>query len=352
MANCRRAGVKIMMITGDHPVTAQVLARELGIFRPGDRLLTGVELDRLSEAELGEIIGNVSVCARTSPQQKLRIVTALKRQGFIVAMTGDGVNDAPAIKAADIGLAMGKNGTEVSKEASALILTDDNFATIVSAMEEGRNIYANIRKSVRYLLATNVGEVVVMFLAILLGLPLPLLPAQLLWMNLIGDGLPALALAADPATDKLLHQPPRPKEESLFAHSLGKKISTRGLLIGIGALGVYAWGLTTGNLALARTMVLATLVVSQLIHVFDCRKEETEGRTGTNKFLFLAVGSSALLLAGGIYCRWLRGLFTFHPLNLRNWLLVFGVNSMIAVLDKGMSLLYAIKEPKTGFVRA
>jgi Ca2+-transporting ATPase len=319
IARCRSAGVRVVMITGDHAATARSVAAALGLLDGGGRVLLGDEVERMSDAELEAATQDLAVCARVSPTAKLRLVRAFRRRGEIVAMTGDGVNDAPAVREADIGVAMGITGTDVTKEASALILADDNFATIAAAIEEGRGIYDNIRKFVRYLLACNVGEVLVMFLAAVVGLPMPLLPIQILWVNLVTDGLPAMALGVDPVDPEVMARPPRPPNESVFARRLGVKIASRGFLIGLSTLGVFALALGLGlGLDKARTMAFATLVLAQLFHVFDCRSETRavfDIPLGTNPYLLGAVLSSLLLLGAAIYAPGLRPLFETVPLG-------------------------------------
>jgi Ca2+-transporting ATPase len=322
---CHRAGIRTVMITGDHPETAQVIARRMGILhRPDDRVMTGRELDALDDAQLDRVLPAVRVFARVSPPHKLRVVRALKRRGEIVAMTGDGVNDAPAVREADIGVAMGRTGTDVTKEASSLILTDDNFATIVRAVQEGRAIYDNIRKFIRYLLSCNVGEVLVMFLAAFIGLPLPLLPIQILFVNLVTDGLPALALGVDPPDPDVMRRPPRPPGESIFARGLGARIAWRGTLIGVLTLLTFMWGLGPAGMSLreARSLALATLIMSQLFHVFDARTEDRnflEVGLFSNPWAVLAVGSSITMLLGILYWPPLARLFYTDPLTVQDW---------------------------------
>ncbi len=322
-----RAGVKTVMITGDHPNTARAIAAELGMLGPGDEVVTGRELDLLSDEELADRVQRIRVYARVSPPHKLRVVKAWKKRGDVVAMTGDGVNDAPAVKEADIGIAMGITGTDVTKEASAMILTDDNFATIVKAIKEGRAIYDNIRKFIRYLLACNVGEVLVMFLAAFFGLPLPLLPIQILFVNLVTDGLPAMALGVDPAAPGVMARPPRPPREGIFARGLGAKIGFRGVLIGVSTLLVFL--MATGPLGMglreARTMALSTLIMSQLFHVFDARTEERsflEVGLFSNWWIIAAVSSSILMLLAIIYVPELGRLFKTDPLGWADWAIV------------------------------
>nr|WP_282201453.1 calcium-transporting P-type ATPase, PMR1-type [Collibacillus ludicampi] len=324
---CKRAGIKTIMITGDHQATAEAIARQLGILPAKGIVLNGNDLQQMTDQQLIDKVDHTYVFARVSPEHKLRIVKALQARGHVVAMTGDGVNDAPAIKAADIGISMGQSGTDVAKEASALILSDDNFATIVAAIEEGRGIYDNIRKFVRYLLASNVGEIVTMFIAMLMGLPLPLLPIQILWVNLVTDGLPAIALGVDQAEADIMKRPPRNVKESIFARGLGFKILSRGILIGLATLAVFWYGLQTdpSNLEKAQTMAFATLVMAQLIHVFDCRSVE-KGIFSRNLFenmwLVASVLSSTLLLLTVMYVTSLQPIFRTVPLGVVDWLLV------------------------------
>lgn len=326
VARCHQAGLKTIMITGDHRVTAAAVAAELGILSAGGLVKTGEELDRMSDEVLTAQADDIYVYARVSPRHKLRIVKALKRKGHIVAMTGDGVNDAPAVKEADIGVAMGRTGTDVTKEASAMVLGDDNFATIVAAVEEGRAIYDNIRKFIRYLLSSNVGEIMVMFVAAVLGMPLPLLPIQILWVNLVTDGLPALALGIDPGDPEVMRRAPRPPGENIFARGLGRRIMIRGFLIGGSTLAVFWLALSSGQgLVRARTMAFATLVMAQLIFVFGARSEtRTEYDMGffSNRYLVGAVALSTLMLALVLYHPALQDVFQTWPLDLTEWLVV------------------------------
>jgi P-type Ca2+ transporter type 2C len=259
---CQAAGIRPVMITGDHPLTAQAIARELGIF-PNEQILTGPEISQLSSAALDDRVENISVYARVSPQNKLDIVKALQQRGHIVAMTGDGVNDAPALKQADIGIAMGITGTDVAKEAADMVLLDDNFATIVAAVKEGRVIYDNIRKFIKYTLTGNAGELWVILLAPLLGMPLPLIPLQILWINLLADGLLALALSVEPAERKIMRRPPRPPDESIFGRGVGRGIIWIGLLLGLLLLAIAYWYWSTGQ-SNWQTMVFTTLALSRV----------------------------------------------------------------------------------------
>lgn len=306
---CRKANIRPVMITGDNKVTACAIAKELKIYTPGDEVLTGKEIDRLQDDEFEEKIPNVSVFARVSPAHKLRIVRSYKKLGNVVAMTGDGVNDAPAVKEANIGVSMGMGGTDVTKEASSVILLDDNFATLVAAVEEGRVIYRNIRKFIRYLLSCNIGEVVTMFFAMLMGFPVPLLPIQILLINLVTDGLPAIALGLDPADSDVMSKKPRRVNDSIFSDGLLTVIIFRGFLIGLTTIAVFASFLkSTGSLEIARTGALVTLVLTQLIHVFECKSEEKSLfriHIFNNWKLIAAVGISAFVLY----------LTIFHPVG-------------------------------------
>jgi Ca2+-transporting ATPase len=302
---CRGASIKTVMITGDHKNTAEAVAREAGIYKQGDLIFTGAELRNMSDKELDEKIMKTSVFARVSPEDKLRIVRAFKRRRKTVAMTGDGVNDAPAVKESDIGVAMGISGTDVTKQAADLVLLDDNFATLVSAVSEGRGIYSNIRKFVRYLLSCNIGEVLTMFLGIIMGMPMVLLPTQILLVNLVTDGLPAVALGIEPIDPDDMKRPPRKASESFFAGGLMGKIIFRGILIGLLTLGAFSVLLRlSGDVDVSRTGALLTLVLSQLMHVFECKSEKRNIFTvnyKNNPKLILAVLSSLAVIAAAIY---------------------------------------------------
>ncbi len=317
---CRAAGIKPVMITGDHRLTAVAIAKDLKIYRDGDSVYTGQELDAMDDAALARAVRKASVFARVSPRHKLRIVRAFQKNGHIVAMTGDGVNDAPAVKEADIGVSMGMTGTDVTKEAAGVILLDDNFATLIAAVEEGRVIYRNIRKFIRYLLSCNVGEVLTMFVGMLLSFPVVLLPIQILWVNLATDGLPAIALGLDPPDDDVMQHPPRRADEGVFSGGLLFKIVFRGILIAACTLCTF-WviRISGGSLEAARTGAFMTLVLTQLIHVFECKSEEHslfKIHIFNNKALILAVLSSLVLLLSAIYIPFLSDIFSTTPLNL------------------------------------
>jgi P-type Ca2+ transporter type 2C len=336
---CRQAGIKTVMITGDHVITAKAIAHQLGILPAGGKVLDGHALSNMSVDELEEVVDDVYVFARVSPEHKLKIVKALQRKGHIVAMTGDGVNDAPAIKAADIGIAMGITGTDVAKEASSLVLLDDNFATIKAAIKEGRNIYENIRKFIRYLLASNVGEILVMMFAMILALPLPLVPIQILWVNLVTDGLPAMALGLDQPEDDVMKRLPRNPKEGVFARGLAWKIISRGFLIGTVTLLAFMiiYQRQPDNLAYAQTVAFATLVMAQLIHVFDCRSDRSifHRNPFENLALIIAVLSSILLILIVIYYPPLQPVFHTVAISGRDWLLILAMSAIPTFLLAG-----------------
>ncbi|NEW05452.1 calcium-translocating P-type ATPase, SERCA-type [Paenibacillus sp. SYP-B3998] len=352
ISKCRKAGIKTVMITGDHQTTAEAIAKQLGMIPTNGTSMSGQQIGQLSDEELEVRVEDIYVYARVSPEHKLRIVKALQRRGHVVAMTGDGVNDAPAIKAADIGIAMGITGTDVSKEASSLILSDDNFSTIVAAIEEGRSIYENIRKFIRYLLASNVGEIMTMFIAMMAGLPLPLVPIQILWVNLVTDGLPAMALGVDQAEKDLMQQKPRTAKESIFARRLGWKIISRGILIGVCTLGAF-WLVLRGNpedaqtLLKAQSVAFATLVMAQLIHVFDCRSSRSIFHRNPlqNKYLVLAVLSSLILMLAVMYVEQLQPIFKTVPLGWKDWILVLAAAG-IPTFFMGLGSVFSPKKNK------
>lgn len=324
---CRQAGIRPVMITGDHVLTAEAIGRELGIYQKGDCAVTGAELDKMSDKELETAAETCTVFARVAPEHKVRIVQAFQKRGNVVAMTGDGVNDAPALKTADIGCAMGKSGTEVAKGASDLILTDDNFATIVEAVREGRGIYDNIRKAVHFLLSSNIGEILTIFVAMLLGWAAPLLPIQLLWVNLVTDSLPAIALGMEPAEENIMERPPRKNTGSLFGDGLGGRILLEGVMIGVLALLAFGIGHVyfdqEDGYAVGRTMAFAVLSLSQLVHAFNMRGEGSLGKLPfcSNKWLLMAFVVGATLQCVVIMMPPLAGIFQVVPLNGEQWLL-------------------------------
>ena len=334
---CKMAGIRPIMITGDHKNTAYAIGKELDICKNIEEVITGDEIETLSDKDLESKINTIKIFARVSPNHKLRIVRAFKKKKNIVAMTGDGVNDAPAIKEADIGISMGISGTDVTKEASSMILMDDNFTTIVAAVEEGRIIYDNIRKFIRYLLSCNLGEVLTMFLAALFYIENPLSPIQILFVNLATDGLPAIALGVDPPDRDIMSQKPRRKDESIFARGLTEKIIIRGCLIGVCTLISFLMGKYYNMpLVACRTMALSTLVLSQLIHVFECRSEHHsifEIKLFTNIYLVGAVLVSTIMLLSIIYIPVFQGIFHTYALNIGQWAIVIFFSGIIAFIN-------------------
>lgn len=331
VAECRKAGIKVVMITGDHALTAKAIAEQTGIYNDGSLIVSGTELDNMDEKILDSKLEDISVFARVSPEHKLKIVEAYKRKGKIVAMTGDGVNDAPALKTADIGCAMGGNGTDVAKGASDMIITDDNFATIVSAVREGRIIYGNIRKSVHFLLSSNIGEILTVFLAMLFGWGAPLLPIHLLWVNLITDSLPAVALGLDRPEDDVMENGPASADKNLFADGLGERIAFEGIMIGALALMAFGAGRILSDSMqqeTAMTMAFAVLSLSQLVHAFNMRSEKSIFRIHlfSNKFLCLAFVIGTLMQAAVISIPTLAQIFSAVPLNGLQWAVVAGLS--------------------------
>ena len=347
VARAEGAGIRPLMITGDHPRTAAVIAQELGISEDG-RVITGGELEKLSDEARARTVAEVSVYARVNPEHKLRIVDALRRGGAVVAMTGDGVNDAPALKKADIGIAMGITGTDVSKEAADMVLADDNFASIVAAVEEGRAIFANIRKFLRYLLSSNIGEVLTMFFGVVLaqriglhadggGLVLPLLATQILWINLVTDGLPALALGVDPADEGLMHQPPRPAGEGVLTPRMWRGIIFVGVVMAAGTLFVLDASLPggfvegSGNLRYAQTMAFTTLMLFQMFNVLSARSDERSAfvHLFTNHWLWTALALSLLLQVVVIYAPFLQRAFGTVSLSAQDWVFCAAIASSV-----------------------
>lgn len=352
---CEKAGIRTVMITGDHKLTAMAIARQTGIMRGGSLALTGSELDKISDEKLADIIENCSVFARVTPAHKLRIVKAFKAKGHICAMTGDGVNDAPAIKEADIGVSMGIQGTEVTKQAADVILLDDNFATLVNAVEDGRTIYQNIRKFVRYLISCNIGEVLTMLGGIIMGLPMVLLPSQILLVNLVTDSLPAVALGLEPPESAVMKKPPRKEDDSFFSGGLLWRIILRGILIGICTLGTFTVLLNgTGSLECARTGALITLVLSQLIHVFECKSEEKTLFSVpylSNPFLLFSVIISSAALFAGVCVPLLQKVFSTSVPDFK-YLLISVAFAFLVPIASGVSSLMKSKTENTIFVES
>ena len=322
---CKRAGIRPVMITGDHALTALSIAKNLGIFGKQSDVLTGLDLDELSEKDLQKAVKQTAVFARVSPLHKSRIVAAFQKNGEIVAMTGDGVNDAPALKMADIGCAMGKTGTDVARDASDMILTDDNFATIVAAVREGRGIYQNMVKSVHFLLSCNVGEILVILIAIIMGMPAPLLPIQLLWVNLVTDSFPALALGAEKPDPDIMHRPPINPKSSMFSGGLGFDILIQGAMIGLLSLWAFFLGISAGDYTTGRTFAFAVLALSQLFHAFNVRSKKSLFTIGffSNPKMVLAFVFCAFLQVVVIGHPVLAEIFGVHPLTFEQWRTVF-----------------------------
>jgi Ca2+-transporting ATPase len=342
VAQCISAGITPVMITGDHPATARAIASQLGILNDGDeRVLTGAELAQLEQEAFEAEVEQVRVYARVDPAQKIKIVRALQDKGEVVAMTGDGVNDAPALKAADIGVAMGKGGTDVAREASHMVLLDDNFATIVHAVRHGRRLYDNIRKFIRYGITTNSAEIWTIFLAPFLGLPIPLLPIQILWINLVTDGLPGLALTAEPAERGIMRRPPRPQQESLFANGMWQHMIWVGLLMAALTLLTQAWALNNGS-SHWQTMVFTVLTLSQLAHVLAIRSEK-ESFFSIGFFSNLPMAATIiltfLLQMSTIYVPAFNAIFKTEPLAGGELLFCLAMSSIVFFAVEAEKLL-------------
>jgi Ca2+-transporting ATPase len=337
IALCADAGIRPVMITGDHPVTAQAVARELGLLRNGSRVVTGAELEEMPDEQLQKEVEQISVYARVSPSHKLRVVTAWQSRGHIAAMTGDGVNDAPALKKADIGIAMGITGTDVTKEAAAMTLTDDNFASIVAAVEEGRGVFGNIKKYLMYLLSSNIGEIGLMAGSALLGLPLPLTAVQILYVNLATDGLPALALSVDPPEKDLMKRKPRNPRTGIFTRPVVTLMVMGGIWSTIVNLGLFTWALDSGRtVAQAMTMTFVSLVLIQFFKAYNFRSDRHSvlDKPFENKWLNLAVGWEMVLLILIVYLPFLHEAFSTYSLPLMDWLIVGGLAvTIVPVLE-------------------
>jgi len=325
---CEKAGIKVIMITGDHEITANAIAKEIGLT---GKSITGQQLDEIRNLE--DIVEEIAIFARVNPEHKIRIIDALKKKGHIVAMTGDGVNDAPALKKADIGVAMGITGTDVSKEASSMILTDDNFASIVNAVEEGRGIYDNIKKYVEYLLSSNLGEILTIFIAIVIGLPLPVVAIQILWINLVTDGLPALALSVDPNDPKIMARKPRNPKEGIITNFMTLRMVITGTIMMLSTLIIFKFYRPESNLVYAQTMAFTVLVMLQMFNVMNTRSEKTslfEMGIFSNKYLVLAIISSILFQFAIIYTPLSRFLKT-APLGFFDWIIIILVSSSVLI---------------------
>ncbi len=347
VAQCKRAGILPVMITGDHAATALAIGQRLGIAESSSQVMTGPELDRLDDGALSKKVFQYRIFARVSPEHKVKLVRAFQQRGMVVAMTGDGVNDAPALKAADIGCAMGKNGTEVAQSAADMVLTDDDFSTIVAAVREGRGIYQNIRKTVHFLLSCNIGEILVVFVAFLLRAPTPLLAIQLLWVNLVTDSFPALALGADPIQGDVMEQPPHKREEGVFSGGVGFAVAVEGCLVGALALLAYTIGRAFFDYdpaapAIGRTMAFCVLSLSQLVHSFNMRSEHSVLKLGllSNRKLVAACGFCAFLMVSVVLFPPLSALFQTTALTAFQWLIVAALSLCPLLVVEGEKLLW------------
>lgn len=351
---CRKAGIKTVMITGDHLQTAKAIAKELGILRKGDLAINGETLEKMSQQELERDIMRYSVFARVSSEHKVRIVKAFQSTGAVVAMTGDGVNDAPALKNADIGIAMGKCGTDVAKNASDMVLTDDNFVTIVEAVKQGRNIYDNIKKAVHFLLATNIGEIVAIFVGLLLGIKSPLLAIQLLWVNLVTDSLPAIALGLEKAENNIMNRLPRNPRKSLFADGLWGKITTEGVMIGMLTLVAFSIGNNLYSIEVGRTMAFLSLGILELVHSFNIKGEESILKTGLfeNRYLVGAFVLGTLLQVVVVVISPLAQIFDVVPLNSVQWLMTAIISILPVVIVELQKKFNAYKFGKVVYARS
>ena len=325
---CRRAGIKTVMITGDHITTAKAIAKDLEILRGRELAITGQELDKIPDSKLEKDIMNYSVFARVTPEHKVRIVKAFQKTGAVVAMTGDGVNDAPALKKSDIGIAMGRKGTDVAKNAADMILNDDNFVTIVDAVKQGRNIFDNIKKAIHFLIATNIGEIVTIFVGLLLGVKSPLLAVQLLWVNLVTDSLPAIALGLEPPEKDIMNRPPRDSRKSIFADGLMGKIVVEGFMIGMFTILAFFIGNRYYGIEVARTMAFISLGMLELIHSFNVKSEESIFKVGLfeNKYLVGAFLLGTVLQLGIVFVPTLEEIFKLTQLNTTQWLITIAIS--------------------------
>lgn len=319
---CKQAGIKTVMITGDHIATAKAIAKDLGILSSGEKAITGSELDKITDKQLERDIPSYSVFARVTPEHKVRIVKAWQKRGAVVAMTGDGVNDSPALKNADIGIAMGKGGTDVAKNASDMILADDNFVTIIEAVRQGRTIFDNIKKAIHFLIATNIGEITTIFVGLLSGLESPLLAIQLLWINLVTDSFPAIALGLEKEEKGIMKRKPRPSKESIFAGGLWEKILTEGVMLGTLTLFAFSLGNRLYDLTVGRTMAFVALGLLELVHSFNVKSEESIFKTGflENKFLIGSFLLGTLLQIIVVIVPYFANIFELVPLNFTQWM--------------------------------
>lgn len=346
---CKRAGIKTVMITGDHIATAKAIAKELNILSSNDKAITGQELDKIPQKELEKNIADYSVFARVTPEHKVRIVKAWQKTGAVVAMTGDGVNDSPALKNADIGIAMGKNGTDVAKNAADMILADDNFVTIVEAVKQGRNIYDNIRKAIHFLIATNIGEIVTIFMGLVLGLKSPLLAIQLLWINLVTDSLPAIAIGLEPADKEIMHRKPVDSRKGIFADGLWNKIVVEGIMIGMLTLVAFSLGNKFFGLEVGRTMAFLSMGLLELVHSFNIKSEQSIFKVGIleNKFLIGSFILGTIVQTSVVLIPVLAQIFQLVPLNQTQWMITIIISLLPIPIMELQKKLNEIKFGKT-----
>jgi Ca2+-transporting ATPase len=348
LAEAKTAGIRTIMITGDYPNTARAIAEEIGLIAPGHQVLTGADIEDKSEEEMREIVKITDVYARVSPEHKMKIVDALRDNHEVVAMTGDGVNDAPAIKRADIGIAMGITGTDVAKETADMVLTDDNYASIVSAVEQGRVIYSNIRKFVYYLISCNMGEILIIFISTLLGWPPVLTAIQLLWLNLVTDGAPALALGSEKGDPDIMQYPPRPPDEPIINRSMLTGIIVQTIAISAATLSAFAIGRGI-NLDLAETMAFVTLSVSELLRAYTARSENvTVFKIGvfSNPVMNWAVLASLVLIIAVVYVPFLQPIFNTTAIDLTHWLMILPLILLPSIVAELSKVLITRRKPK------
>ena len=348
---CKKAGIKTVMITGDHIATAKAIAKEIGILNTGDEAITGKDLEKISDISLEKNIKNYSVFARVTPEHKVRIVKAWQKTGAVVAMTGDGVNDSPALKNADIGIAMGKSGTDVAKNAADMILVDDNFVTIVEAVRQGRNIYDNIKKAIHFLIATNIGEIVTIFIGLLLGLETPLLAIQLLWINLVTDSFPAIALGIEKEENGIMERKPRNSKESIFAGGLWYKIITEGIMLGSLTLFAFALGNKYYGVQVGRTMAFVSLGLLELVHSFNIKTDESIFKTGIfeNKYLIGSFFAGTFLQTIVVVVPYLAKIFELVPLNKIQWIYTIAISFLPIIIIELQKMINKIRFKNTSY---
>ena len=353
VSTCIKAGIKTVMITGDHLLTANAIAKELGILKAADLSITGQELSKISQNVLERDIMRYSVFARVSPEDKVRIVKAFQSTGAVVAMTGDGVNDSPALKTADIGIAMGKNGTDVAKNAADMVLADDNFVTIVGTVKEGRNIYENIKKAIHFLISTNVGEIVTIFIGLILGLKSPLLAIQLLWVNLVTDSFPAIALGLEPDNEDIMNKKPRDNKKGLFSDGLWGKIFIEGIMIGMLTLFAFSLGNKLYGIDVARSMAFVSLGVMELIHAFNIRTDESifKPYLFKNKYLIGALLLGTLLQVIVVIVPPIADIFKVVPLNIEQWIYTIIISFMPIIIMEIQKKFEEIKFGRTVYIK-